>query len=108
MNPKHVLDFIEYNLTEYQKRYDKNKAEFDIKKAEYENTRWNKFWNNKYDADFLFNPWDFQWFGMWMDQLRVIQCKAEYKAKMGYEIMDIPEEWHTHFYKWHNHFYKGD
>ena len=100
MQPKHVLDFIEYKLAEYQKRYDKNKADFDIAKAEYENTRWNKFWKNKYTPDPLYNPWDFQWVDMWMDELRVIRREAEYKFKMDYMIMDIPETWHKHFYKW--------
>jgi hypothetical protein len=100
MNPKHVLNFIDFKLAEYQKRYDKNKADFDIAKAEYENTRWNKFWGNKYTPDCLYDPWDFQWLDMWMDELRVIRREAEYKNRMKYQIMDIPENWHNHFYKW--------
>jgi hypothetical protein len=100
MQPSHVLDFVDFKLDEYQKRYDKNKADFDIAKAEYENTRWNKFWGNKYTLDWLYNAWDFQWVDMWMDELRVIRREAEYKHKMDYMRMDIPENWQNQFYKW--------
>ena len=40
MHPTHVIDFIDYKLPEYQKRYDESKAKHDAMLANYESKNW--------------------------------------------------------------------
>lgn len=98
MHPKHVLDYIEYRLPRIQEKYDINKAEYDKYKAEYEAKWYNKLFGSKYTG--LWDFWDWFYFARLIKELKKIKCEAEYKYKMEYPRMEIPESWQDGFYKW--------
>lgn len=97
MQPSHVLDFVDFKIAQYQPRYNASKSKFDSMLEIYKSASWFKKWvtENPYDSD-----WEYWWVGSWIEQLNEIRREAEYKNKMDYMRMDIPETWHKHFYKW--------
>lgn len=98
MNPKHVLDFVDFKIAEYQKKHDINKAEYLKYKAEYEAKWYNKLFGFKYTG--LWDFWDWFRYSSWIDELNEIRREAVYKMKMEYPQMDIHSKWRNHFYKW--------
>lgn len=97
MHPTHVIDFIDYKLPEYQKRYDESKAKHDAMLANYESKNWFVKIFTDHPASY---DWDYWWVGSWIEQLRQLQNEAIYKSKMEYESMEIDKTWHKLFYKW--------
>jgi len=96
MNPKHVLDFIIPEIEWRQIASNKVIAEYNKRVADYKALPTIKrFFSNNPETDYYE---DFS--GFWIDELEEIKREAEYKFKMKYEVMDIPNRWHNRFYKW--------
>ena len=98
MNPKHVLDYIDYRLPRLQKRHDDNKDEYFEYKAKYEAKWWNKIFGCKYNG--MWDFWDWCYYAARIEELNMLRKEALYKFKMEYPRMDIPREWQDGFYKW--------
>jgi hypothetical protein len=99
MQPSHVINFVDFKLAQYLPRYIASKSKFDSMLEIYKSASWFKKFvtDNPHDSD-----WEHWWVGSWIEQLKEIKREAEYKHKMDYMRMDIPEDWQKHFYKWAN------
>lgn len=98
MNPKHVLDYIDYRLPIIQNRHDYNKAIYDKYKANYDAKWYHKMFGMKYTG--MWDFWDWFYFDRRITELETMRKEALYKTKMGYTRMDILETWTDDFYKW--------
>ena len=98
MNPKHVLDFVAFYKNVYTQLRDKNKRAYDKYKTKYDAKWYHKMLGMKYTG--LWDFWAWTRFSVYLDDLETIRREAEYKDKMEYKIMTIPEEWQERFYKW--------
>ena len=97
MQPSHVISFVDFKMAQYQPRYCASKSKFDSMLEIYKSASWFKKFVTENPCD---SDWEHWWVGSWIDQLNEIRREAEYKNKMDYMRMDIPENWHKHFYKW--------
>ena len=97
MNPKHVLDFVNAEIKSRIIKRDNIIAEYNKQLAEYKALpAFKRFFANNPATDWWW--WDFGEYNI--QELQEIKRKAEYKSKMNYEIMGIPNRWHNRFYKW--------
>ena len=95
MHPKHVLDFVNSEIGPRQIKCDNITAEYNKQLAAYNAlSAFKRFFASYPERDY----WDFGEYNL--QELKEICREAEYKSKMNYEIMDIPDCWHNRFYKW--------
>jgi len=97
MNPKHVLDFVDFKIDDLQKKYADSLSKYNKLMAEYKAMPFYKRWfanNPKYGY------WSWQVGEYYIEQLNDIKREALYKNKMDYMRMDINSDWHKAFYKW--------
>lgn len=95
MNPKHVLDFVNTEINRRQIDSDNTLDDYNKAVAAYKAlSAFKRFFANNPQTDY----WNFGEY--WIEELKDIRRKAEYKFKMDYQIMDIPTRWHNRFYKW--------
>jgi hypothetical protein len=97
MQPSHVISFVDFKIAQYESRYNASKSKFDSMLEIYKSASWLKKWVTENPCD---SDWEYWWVGSWIDELKEIRREAEYKNKMDYMRMDIPENWQKHFYKW--------
>lgn len=98
MNPKHILDFVAFYKKVYTQLHDENKRAYDKYKVKYDAKWYHKMFGMQYTG--LWDFWDWPRFSVYLDDLETIRREAEYKNKMEYMRMDIPEKWQERFYKW--------
>lgn len=95
MNTKHVLDFVNSEIGPRQIKSDNLWAEYNKQVAAYKALpAFKRFFTGNPAMDW----WDFGEY--YLNELKEIKRKAEYRNKMEYHITDIPEHWHNRFYKW--------
>lgn len=95
---KHVLQYVEYRISDIQIKSDKSRVLYDEYAAK-ENAKWyNKLIGWKYTG--CRDYWDFAMLDGIIYEFRDIHRKAVYNDKMGYETMNIPESFETGFYRW--------
>jgi hypothetical protein len=96
MLPKHVLDFVIPEIEKRQIKRDETVREYNKCVAEYKALPAFKRFFTSHPCHAYY--WDFGEYRL--NELIEIRREAEYKHKMDYMRMDIPETWHKHFYKW--------
>jgi hypothetical protein len=96
MLPKHVLDFVNPEIERRLIKRDETVREYNKCVAEYKALpAFKRFFTSHPENAYY---WDFGEYRL--NELIEIRCQAEYKHKMDYMRMDIPDYWVKHFYKW--------
>lgn len=97
MQPSHVIAFVDFKIDDLQKKYADSLAKYNDSMAEYKALPFYRRW---FELNPEYGYWSWQVGDYYIDQLKEIRREAEYKNKMDYMRMDIPENWQKHFYKW--------
>lgn len=92
--------FVEAKLKEYQSRYDKSKAEYEVYAREQNNKFWNRLFGIKHSIDW-WESWDFIYIAGWIQELENIQVELSYDQKHKHPYTNaLTKDWYSLFYKW--------